>query len=263
MGGKPMDGTAKKAACWAVALVIVFGFFDVAHARKFDLKTESFATYISGSYGPSYLSDSAYGKTGGTGVTTDQVVRTNLSGELGVVILSDPLSLRLGAEYLFGRNINGAKGYSAAGVEYFEVDSKVSAVIPFGAIELTLLKQNDSRMYAGAGAGVAMVSLDQEYRMTTAGRTATGVDNYSEKGATQVTTWRAYVGGEMGLVDTTTISMEFGYRSLAVDAIQSTKDTTAISGTQTTGGKLMDADGNPRSFDLGGGYVAISFRFYL
>ena len=151
-GGLAMILSAKLARCAALWLPWMFVLTPAAHARKFDLKSERFATYISGSYGPSYLSDSAFGKSGGPAVTTDQVVRTNLSGELGVVILADPVSLRLGAEYLFGRNINGAKGYNSAGVEYFEVDSKVSAVIPFGAVEVTLLLQNDSRMYAGAGA---------------------------------------------------------------------------------------------------------------
>lgn len=246
-----------------VCAVIVCLLATPAEARRFDMKSERFATYFGASGGATLMSDYAYGQAAGTGVTTDQVVPYNLSGEFGVVFSGEAAALRLAAEYVIGKTMTGVKGLNSAGVQYFEVDSKIGAFIPTVGLEAPLLKWTDTRIVLGAGIGIAAVSLDQEYRMTAAGTAALGVGNYTEKASGSATVWRAYVGGETHLVDTTTMLCELGYRSLQVGSLQSTKDTTAITGAQTQGTTLLNSDGSARAFDLGGGYVSVLFRFYL
>ena len=256
---KTVDGVLKTMIC-----VVGLGLFaGPAEARRFDMKSERFATYFGASSGVTLMSDYAYGQAGGAGVSTDQVVPYNLSGEFGVVFTGEAATLRLAAEYVLGKTMTGVKGLNAAGTEYFEVDSKVGAFVPSVGLEAPMLKWTDTRIVLGAGIGVAAVSLDQEYRMTAAGTTPLGVGNYTEKASGTATAWRAYVGGETHLVDTTTINCEIGYRSLKVGSLQSTKDTVAITGTQTQGTELLNSDGTARAFDLGGAYLSVLFRFYL
>lgn len=234
-----------------------------AHARVFDLKSENFATYFGGSFGLSNLGDYAFGQSAGNGVTTDQAVRTNYSGEFGLVLTGARGGIRLSGEYLLGKALAGVKGLDAAGATYYEMDSKVSAFVPMISAEAPIWKQPESRVLLGGGLGYAFVSLDQEYRMTPAGTTALGVSDYIEKSSTQALAWRLYISGETTFVDTTTLTLEAGYRSIKVGSLQSKKDTTAISGVQTVGSDVKNMDGSNRAFDLGGAYMSLLFRFYL
>jgi len=242
-----------------VALIALSG---TAEARKFDMKNEVFATYFGGGFGPSNVSDHAFRMAAGTGVLTDQWVRSNFSGEFGVLFTISRFNVRLAGEYLVGRALAGVKGYYGT-TEYYELDSKITAFVPMALIETEIWSKMETRLVLGGGLGMASVSIDQEYEMTAAGATGLGVASYIEKASTSVSAWRAYIGGETLFVDTTTVALELGYRELKVGALQSTKDTTSLTGQQTTGTTLINMDGSPRSFDLGGAYANIYFRFYL
>lgn len=250
-------------------LVVVLGFLlnvglihSPAEARVFDLKNETFAAYFGGTFGVSNLGDYAFGQSGGNGVTTDQAVRANYGGEFGLALTSFRGGIRLGLEYIMGRTLTGVNGTSG-GVSYYALDSKVSAFIPMAAAEAPIWKTPESRLSIGGGLGYAFVSLNQEYRMTSAGTSALGVSDYIEKASNQALAWKLFVSGETTFVDTTTICLEVGYRSVKVGSLQSTKDTTAISGAQTVGSDLKNMDGSNRAFDLGGAYGSLLFRFYL
>ena len=234
-----------------------------AKARSFDLKNESFATYFGGSYGLSNLGDYAFGQSGGNGVSTDQAVRTNFSGEFGFAFTSNSGGIRLSGEYLLGKALAGVSGTNASGTAYYALDSKISAFVPMLTGEFPIWKRPESRIMLGGGAGYALVSLDQEYRMTPAGTAALGVSNYTEKSSTRSLAWKLFMSFETTFVDTTTFCFEAGYRSIKVGSLQSSKDTAAISGNQTVGSDVKNMDGSNRAFDLGGAYAALLFRFYL
>jgi hypothetical protein len=129
--------------------------------------------------------------------------------------------------------------------------------------EFPIWKSNSSRLQLGGGLGYAFVYLDQTYKMTAAGTSALGVSDYIEKASTQTLAWKLFLSGETELVDTTTLTLEFGYRSVKVGALQSSKDTTAIVGSEPQGSDLKNMDGTNRAFDLGGAYGSLLFRFYL
>lgn len=251
----------------ALFLSVVFGgdggLGELSQARRFDMKTENFATYFGGSFGPSNLSDGAFSLSGGTDVTTDRIVRSNYSGEIGFTLTSNSGGLRFSGEYLLGQTLTGVVGTHSSGTKYYDLNSKISAFVPMVLAEAPIWKGLESRAMIGGGLGYAFVSLDQEYTMTAAGTTALGVSDYIEKASTQALAWRVYTSFETLFVDTTTISFELGFRSIKVGSLQSLKDAAAISGVQTKGSDLRNMDGSNRAFDLGGAYASVLFRFYL
>lgn len=243
--------------------VAVIGFTpSIASARKFDMPNERFATYFGGGYGISNVSDHAFAMSSGSGVQTDQVVGSNYSGELGILFASQGVQLRIGGEYLLAKALEGVTG-RVGSTPYFAMSSKITALIPKASVEIPLWKRLESRISLGGGAGMASVSLEQNYAMTAAGSTALGVGDYIEKGEASAMTWNAYLVGETLFVDTTTVALEMGYRSLKVGSLTSQKATSAITGPQAPGGALANEDGTSRAFDFGGAYVNIYFRFYL
>ncbi|MDX9732192.1 MAG: hypothetical protein RBT63_10510 [Bdellovibrionales bacterium] len=254
---------------------LVFGFLfaasvfmPAAEARRFDFGSELFHTYFGASYGPSNMSDHAFGQAAGAGARSDQVVQASYSGEIGIAFslpsMAQKLLFRIGGEYLVGSSLSGIQVSEAAtGTKLFELDSRVHAAIPSVGFEAPFIRTPTSRVSLGGGLGYAFVSLDQDYRMTPAGAAAYGIGDYEERASVRAPTWRLYLNAETWFVDTTTIAFELGYRSLRVGEIQSTKGTAAISGGQQEGSPLKNSDGSNRSFDMGGAYASISFRFYL
>lgn len=233
-----------------------------AEARRFDMKTENFAPYFGGSYGPSNLSDGAFGASAGTGVQTDLVVRSNFAGEFGITLTSNRGGIRLAGEYILGQ-VSGVSGLSSSGTKYYSLTSKVSAFVPMVLAEAPIWKATESRIMLGGGLGYAFVSLDQTYTMTSAGTTDLGLTDFTEKAGTEVPYWRVYTSFETLFVDTATVLFEAGIRSIKVGAIQSSKDVTGLAGAETIGANLKNNDGTERSFDFGGGYISLLFRFYL
>ncbi len=226
------------------------------------MPNEHVATYFGGGYGISNISDYAFSMASGAGVTTDQIVRSNFSGEIGIVFALDSLHLRFGGEYLSAKTLEGVTGQSG-GVPFFSLSSKISSLIPKVVIEIPFLKMPQTRLSLGGGMGLAAVTMEQSYVMTTAGSTALGVGDYLEKATASVVMWNVFVIGETLLVDTTTIGIEAGYRSLKVGELKSQKATSAITGPQTEGSTLLNNDGLARAFDFGGAYLNLSFRFWL
>lgn len=247
----------------AIVILCVLGFSENSEARRFDMKNERFATYFGGSFGLSNLADYAFGQSAGAGVTTDQTVRTNYSGEFGITFTSNRGGIRLSGEYLLGKALAGVNGTNASGASYYTLESQASAIIPMVTAETPIWRGNESRLMIGGGLGYAFVSLDQKYYMTPAGTAALGVSDYIEKSSTKALAWRLFMSAETAFMDTTTITLEAGYRSVKVGSLQSLKDTTSISGPQTVGSDLKNMDGTLRAFDLGGAYASVLFRVYL
>ena len=63
--------------------------------------------------------------------------------------------------------------------------------------------------------------------------------------------------------DTTTFSIEAGYRMLNFTEIKHNKDNTTIGGAVTKGDTATNADGTNRELNLGGPYFGVMFRFWL
>jgi hypothetical protein len=251
--------------CSQAASVCVLLFFScVANARTFNFDTEHFATYVRGTYGPSSLGDSAFANSSGVGASTDRKVRSNFSGEVGFLLPYKTFNLRLSAEYLFPYHYSDIKGADSSGTTLYNLDSKVTAIIPMLNIEYLLRKSATSHFLIGAGGGLAFVSLDNEYTMQPAGTTAfPGVGDNKESATATALALQAYTGYEFLLSDSATLALDLGYRFCYVGSLKSTKDTTTFTGSETSGSDLKNSDGSNRTLNLGGPFVGLSLRFYL
>lgn len=248
----------------AIGVGVGVGFApETAQARKFDFKSESVASYFRGSFGPSNVGGDAFAPSSGVGTSVDKTVATNASAELGFLFSTRLFNLRLGAEYLMPRQLIDVTGTDAVGTKLFSLNSKLSALVPTVSVETMAFQTATSRMLIGAGIGAAFITLDNAYTMTADGTSALGVADFVESASTNASMYHVYVGYEILFTDTVTAAFDLGYRYLPVKSIASTKDTVAITGSQTTGADLANNDGSKRAFDLGGIYAGLAFRFYI
>jgi hypothetical protein len=253
--------------CMAARLIIlVFScivFIERAEARVFDLKSERVAIYLGGTFGSSNASDSAYGSSSGTGTLTDKKVQTATSGEVGLFLAFDRFNLRIGGEYLMPRELKGINGTDANGNALFSLDSSIGALVPMVNVELLPYKGQNTRALLGFGYGVAIASFDNQYTMTSAGKTALNVNDFKESATGVSPLLQTYLGFEFLFADSVTATIQGGYRWCNIKTSKSTEDATAITGAQKKGDDVVNMDGGPRSMDLSGGFVGINFRFYL
>jgi hypothetical protein len=235
-----------------------------AYARKFDFKSEYIATHFGGTFGNSILADNAYGPSSGTGTSVDKQVQSTASGQIGFVLSLKKFNIRLEAEYLMPRAMEGVTGTDAAGNQLFSLNSRVTALIPSATLELVAHETPTSKILFGVGYGIASVSLENAYTMTAAGKTALGVtSDFTEKASGTAPMWQGYLGYEVLFTDTTTALLHIGYRQLQVTSLQSTEAATAIVGAESPGNDLINSNGSKRSFDLGGPFIGCQFRFYI
>ena len=244
----------------ASALVL---FSPLAHARVFDFKNESLATYFRGSYGFSNLGGSAFEKSSGNSISTDKQVASAASGEFGFLLSAKHFNLLLGAEYLIPRALTEIEGKNIGGTRMFLLNSSVSAFIPMLNIEFLLSQGPTSKFFFGGGPGLAIVSFDNVYTMTAAGTAQTSISDHTESGTAQSLGGQAYIGYEALFTDTVTVAFDLGYRYYKITGFTSTKGTQTFSGTQTPGSNILNMNGTPRTMDLSGVFAGISCRFYL
>lgn len=245
----------------AILAVLLGG--SPAEARKFDFKSEVIATYFRGSYGPSLLGEGSYARSSGDGVTVDKTPTTNVSGEVGFVYATTRVNFRAGVEFLTHREMTGVVGTKADGTELFQLTSKVSAVMPMATIELLPYVSSESKVIIGVGTGIALLSVQNAYTMTTDGATYLSVGDFTEKASGQASASQIYLGYETLFTDTVTVMLDLGYRYIPVRTVQSSQDQTTTSGTYATGADLNNNDGSLRNMNLGGAFVGLGFRFYI
>jgi hypothetical protein len=172
------------------------------------------------------------------------------------------VAVRLGVDYVFPRTQVGIIGTDSSGNQLYELTSAVSAFAFMGNLELIGYKGSHSRALLGAGYGTATLDLSNEYTMSDAGISRFGIGSFTEKGTGTAPLMQAYIGFEVLFTDNATATFTAGYRYLVVPEMKSTKETTAISGSQTKGGPMTNHDGSPRSLNLSGGFAGLIFKFY-
>ncbi|NJL24115.1 MAG: hypothetical protein HC902_02320 [Calothrix sp. SM1_5_4] len=121
------------------------------------------------------------------------------------------------------------------------------------------------RYYLFAGAGMADVTVENEYKMTAAGTSSLGVSDFKEKLAASAVSGHVGIGLETHFVDNVTFSADFGYRYLPVSTLKYKGDVATIAqpGGASEGDEARNSDGNKRTMNLGGIHAGLTFRFYL
>jgi len=246
----------------AAALLWMF-FVSPAEARVFDFKNEHVAIYVGGTFGNSAAGDGAYALASGNGTKFDKKVESTASAEAGLLLSLEAVNFQLGVDYVMPRELKGVTGADSSGTPLFSLDSKLSALVVGGGIELIPYRKPRSRLLIGFKYGYSMANLTNRYSMTPAGTGAFGVGDYSEDATGTGVMLQGYAGWEINFTDVWTVAIHAGYRELRILGFKSTKETTAISGHQAEGQEILNMDGSSRAVNFGGAYVGLNFRFYL
>lgn len=221
------------------------------------------APYVRGSIGYSQLQDAAFADSSGPNTVIDGSVPWNYSGELGLALgITDNVFLRFGAELLSAGN-GDITGSSSAGAQWFKLDSKVFVFNPNIGVEYIYSATGNWRFFTALSVGMAQVTLENRYTMTTAGAAAL-VPSYNEKAdATAYGGWVSS-GMEALFTDNVTFMLDFGYRYLPIKEMKHKGNATTIAqGAVVKGNILKNSDGSARELDLGGFFASLSFRFYI
>jgi hypothetical protein len=234
----------------------------VAQARVFDFKDESVGTYIHALGGLSQLGDDPYGSTGGSGTNFSKNFKYNFGGDAGFVFkLAPRMTLRLGVEYLEGVPVTGAVGSSATGVQRWTLTSSASALVPQVGLEYLILQKAEFRAWAFAGAGYALVKVDNKY--TAASSSDLNIASYDEPSKSTAIAGFLGVGAEMLFTDSTTFFIDVGYTYLPVSGLAYTASGTGTQGAFQSGQKITNDYGANRDIDLSCFHIGAGFRFYI
>lgn len=249
-----------------MALFLVAAFaVNRANARTFDFKTERLATYFGGSFGNSSLGSAPFGSSSGSGISTDQTISSTAGAEVGVLITGPKMGFRLGVELLEPKNYTGINGTNSSGATIFSLNSKVLAVMPMATLEFTLGSTATSKWLLDLGGGLAIVTLNNNYQLTTAGAAAypSLSSNFTESGTANSTAFELSTGYEVLITDTVTLDANIGYRYIAATTLNSSESITSFNGAENSGSLLVNNDGSSRTINLSSAFVGVNFRFYL
>ncbi len=232
-----------------------------AEARIFDLTRDGGAAYFGFTGGPSSVGKSAFENEAGTSVTIPNEVKYNYSGEFGYVYSKSAASIRFGFEFLKPQSLNNLVGNNGSADLYSE-SSDILGYAPKITFDINLRATSESRSFISASVGYATITMKNSYTLTAAGQAAyPGMDANMEAKGTGIL-YGVSVGHENFLTDTTTIVFELGYRRLNITDLKYTRSGNYF-GTAHNDGDAVLNNGAQREIDLSGGFLGLSFRFYM
>ncbi len=248
-------------------LALLSGGAEPAFARVFDFNTENFAVYFRGVGGLSQLGDQGFARAFDPDLIALSApkARYNFGGELGTVFsLLPQVNLRLGLEVMQTKAAKEASGLSASDVELFELNSEVFVWHPNAMIEIMVHVQPRSRFLLLGGVGWSTAHLTNEFSMTSAGTAQLGKDSYSEKASQALMSWQAGAAMELHFTDTSTLHLEGGYREMVFSQLTHKLAVDSLAqDSMAKGDRLLNFDDSQRPLNMGGLYLALSFRFYV
>lgn len=248
-----------------IILLLTSIFSTPASARVFDLSQRTFATYFGGEVGSSMLSKQPWGDASGASTATNESVRMNYAGELGLLMAFSKVNFRFGVEYLAPQHLGDILGTNSnTGVQYFTLDSTTRAIVPKATIEFVVYKGKATSLIFGGSAGYAMVTMENHYTMTAAGAAALSAPSYIEKGQASAVSGEGFVGYEFVFSDNVTLLTTLGYRYLVVGSLKHQNATTVSGGTAVTvGSPVLNNSSQDRTLNLSSANAGLIFRFYF
>jgi opacity protein-like surface antigen len=251
----------------ALCLVISGSVPSRAWSRVFDIKKETIGSYLKTDYTQSALGTELYSLSSGTNTRFAAAgVDYHSAFELGFIYTIKVISLRLGIETVRSKPLTLMSGTDAGGVELMSIDSSVSTVAPTFHLDLNLLQTNLTRFYMGIGVGQVILKVLNNYTFTSAGQAAfPGIANYNEQIQAQFVSGVFTLGFEFAFADTTTMSLEVGYRTLSGTQLthQAAIPQTIDGGAISVGDPAKNSDGSDRAVNMTGPFIGIAYRFYV
>lgn len=238
---------------------------QIVYGRVFDFTKEKLATYLKGGIGTTTLGKSLFEKSSGIGTTySANGMSLTYSGEIGLLLIADIITFKLGIEFFRPKTIDGLKGTNPSGTELFSLKSDLLGVIPSVGVEYSYNLSKEFRAFIAGQGGFATIDFGNTYDMTPDGTTATGLNDFSEEGGGTSYTGTFSTGIETVFSDNVTFLFEAGYRYLRAENLKYKKSlANTFIGAITKGDYVVDSDGNRKIFEISGPFVSFCFRFYI
>ncbi len=246
-----------------VPLLLFFTSYPSA-GRVFDINTERLAAYFRGTGGLSAARQDAFALARGSSThISEKESKYNYSGELGMYLRLFPsVGIKMGVEVLKSENLSDIMGRTAAGDDLYTLNSESFLFVPQGHLEWAYKSTATMRFFIYIGSGVVDATIENDFQMTALGE-STYAPTYTEKlSGTGVATFGGF-GLEALLADTTTVSIDIGYRLLKLNKFKHKGEITTIQGEFTKGSIAINDNLTRRQIDLSGFYLGLSFRFYV
>ncbi|NUM57493.1 MAG: hypothetical protein HUU56_02615 [Bdellovibrionaceae bacterium] len=228
------------------------------HARVLSLSDESFASFFSGEMSTSAVKTSPFSDLINGSENYSSEYKNGYGGEFGFIYSTPYVGWRFSFEFLKPSKLSGVEGSNAGAVNYL-VASDITSVAPKVGIELHLSKKSNSRLYLFGFYGSANLTMINTYT----GLTVSPNADYEANFKASSSVYGGGIGWEWAFVDTTTLGLELGYRSLSFKEIKFSKDTNSLQGSKVTGDLYQDYLGQNKSLNLSSSYIALAFRFWL
>lgn len=246
-------------------VVMVWFFPFPSEARVFDFKEKNLSAVLDGAFGLSLMGQEGFAANKGSNVALSESLDYMQSGRIGFGYNAHEfLNLLFVLEVLKPMSIKGASGTNLSGTELYTFSSSALILNPSVFIEYSYSKMGNVRYFIFLGAGMAQLTMDNQYEINSTGESELGVSSYTEKLKGTSTNGSLGFGLEAHFVDTATFSLYSGYRIFQVKELKhSSTVTTYAEGDVAEGDTVYNGDGSKRTMDLSGPYVGMGFRFYI
>ncbi|MCX7978284.1 MAG: hypothetical protein N2578_04715 [Bdellovibrionaceae bacterium] len=235
---------------------------SMAQARVFDMTKETLAGYFSFIYGPSAVGAQPFEKES-QATSFSGSFTTNSGGEFGFVYVPGRVSWRFGLEFIRPSTLKELAATNSGGTKLYNLDSDFTSIAPKIGLEINFVNRSLWRAYGFGYYGSASVTIANRYYSVSI---APAVDHtVAMKGSSS--TYGGGLGIEFSAVDSTTMTLEAGYRNLNYRALTFASAVTTFSGpgsgSVVAGDPVNTTEGERRTLNLNGAYFNLGFRFYL
>tara|TARA_B100000749_G_C18450166_1_gene476237 strand:- start:78506 stop:79291 length:786 start_codon:yes stop_codon:yes gene_type:complete len=253
-----------------LVFIVVFGVS--AQARVFNFQSETFATYFGGGFGDATLLEGkAFTESSGasTEFSSSDVVPFTQTIELGFITnIRNRVTMKVAAQVVQARQVE-AEGNNSSGQKLLDVTSDLFVFNPSVVFQYNLGGGDMSKWYVFGGIGWSSLSMDNAYTMTATGQsTYSGIPaTFTEKVESTFFTYELGAGYEIHALDTTTFTLDLGYRFMeGLDLRYKGDGYNLAEGdlTHSSGDRVkINGGASNRQVNLGGFYIGIGFRFYI
>lgn len=240
-----------------IYLIFITAFSLEAFGRALNLSEEKFSSFFSVQSGTLVVGTAPFdGLVNGVD-TYSSDFKASYGGEFGFIYASPYLAWKFAFAIQKPSVLKDVVG-SASGVDTYTVSSDLTAVAPILGLQLNLQRRPDKRVFLFGFYGQSSLTLINTYSST-----VTPYADHVEELKSSAPVYGGGLGYEFSFVDTTTIAIELGFRTLKFTNISYSKAVTSFQGDQAVGSSYLNYNGEAKEINMSGSFASIGFRFWL
>jgi hypothetical protein len=245
------------------SMAIIFVTASAAQAYVFSIQDSGIGAYVKGRYATWSNGQTSFSQSSGTNNSWNGEFDYIPSYEFGVISSSKRMSWYLGLEIMSlpEQQITGSN--SSSKTAYYNLTADISSINPKIGFEINLKTWTKSRAWINLEGGEAIVDIQNSYNFTSAGSTKYGLANFREEVKGQSAFGAAGLGFETLFSDTTTFSIELGYRYMDFTSLAHNLAVTNFQGAVSQGSSATTNSGGARSLDMSGPFAGVGLRIWM